>query len=76
MLNPSMLTDADRTALEAILAQSPADLSETDAAVLRARRDYLTEDQKAVFAVALATVTEIPVEDAPAEDKKPKKASK
>jgi hypothetical protein len=75
MLNPSMLTESDRLALEAVLAQSPADVSEEDAAILRARRDYLTEEQKAVFADALAATTETPAET-PAEDEKPQKKGK
>lgn len=53
MLNPSMLTDSDREALEAILAKSPVEVTEDEAAVLRARRDYLSEDQKSVFTDAL-----------------------
>lgn len=42
--------------LAEITAKSPADLTEADAAFLRARRSYLTEEQCAVFADALRGV--------------------
>lgn len=45
-----------QTRLAEITAKSPADLTEADAAFLRARRSYLTEEQCAVFADVLADV--------------------
>ena len=40
-------------AIAEITSKSPADLTEADAAFLRARRAYLSEEQRAVFADAL-----------------------
>jgi hypothetical protein len=48
--------DADAAlakALGAITEKSPGDITEEDAAFLRARRSYLSEEQRAVFADAL-----------------------
>jgi hypothetical protein len=44
--------------LAEITAKSPADLTEDDAAFLRARRSYLSKEQCAVFAAALDYPTE------------------
>jgi hypothetical protein len=43
-------------ALSEITSKSPADVTEADAAFLRARRSYLSEEQLAVFADALRDV--------------------
>ncbi|HEY0140405.1 MAG TPA: hypothetical protein VGF48_05880 [Thermoanaerobaculia bacterium] len=45
-----------QTRLAEITAKSPADLTEADAAFLRARRSYLNDEQLAVFADVLAEV--------------------
>ena len=51
--------------LDEILAQEPAALTDADKAFLRARRSYLTEEQRAVYAEALA---EGPAEELAPED--------
>lgn len=48
-MNPEAQAELDR-----ILALEPAALSDADRAFLQARRDYLTEEQKSVFAEALS----------------------
>jgi hypothetical protein len=56
--------------LAEITAKSPADLTEADAAFLRARRSYLTEEQRVTFAAALE-VGEPPAGGTPAADEQP-----
>jgi hypothetical protein len=75
--------DADAAlakALGAITEKSPGDVTEEDAAFLRARRSYLTEEQRAVFADALngaepAEAAEAPADEQPVEAA-PKKKGK
>lgn len=43
------MNDEARAELDRILALEPAALSDADKAFLAARRDYLTEEQKAVY---------------------------
>lgn len=54
----STLDEASRVELERILAIEPIALTDSEKAFLRARRDYLTSDQRAVYAEALDTETE------------------
>jgi hypothetical protein len=63
------MDELSKTRLAEITAKSQADLTEADAAFLRARRSYLTEEQCAVYADALRGVelTEAAAA-APAED--------
>jgi hypothetical protein len=59
-----------RAELDRILSLEPAALTDADRAFLSARRDYLSEDQKAVYGVSEAPVVEASeAEEAP----KPKK---
>lgn len=48
------MDEQSKATLDAILAQEPAALSESDKGFLRARRSYLTEHQMSVFAEVLA----------------------
>lgn len=72
------MDDQSRATLDAILAQEPAALSESDKAFLRARRSYLNAEQVDRFAEVLAdaepeeTKESSPVEDQA--DEAPKKA--
>ena len=50
--------------LDRIIALGPDSVSETEIAFLRARRDYLTEEQKVVF----ASVLQAPQAEESAED--------
>ncbi len=59
-MNPEARTELDR-----IVALSPAELSEAQAGFLRARRSYLNEEQRTVFAEVLAAGG--PVADSAAE---------
>ncbi len=52
-LDIESLNRKEREALEAILAKDPSAITAGDAGVLRARIDYLTSDQREVFAEAL-----------------------
>lgn len=66
MMNPEAQAEYDR-----IVSIEPAALSEAEAGFLRARRDYLTEEQKAVYAEVLSEVPAAPgpeVAEAPAEE--------
>ena len=69
-----------QTRLAEITAKSPGDLTEADAAFLRARRSYLSEEQCAVFADALrAAEPSEAAESAPEDQSEPapkKKAGK
>jgi hypothetical protein len=47
------MDDQSKAMLDAILAQEPAALTESDIAFLKARSSYLNEEQKAVFAEVL-----------------------
>lgn len=49
-MNPEAQAELNR-----ILALDPNDVTESDAAFLRARRSYLSEEQLAVFAEALGS---------------------
>jgi hypothetical protein len=60
-MNPEAQSELDR-----ILALQPAELSEAEAGFLRARRSYLNEEQRTVFAEVLAAGE--PVAEAPAEE--------
>lgn len=60
------MDEASKRTLDDILAKKPEALSETEKAVLRARRSYLTESQKRDFAGVLEE------EEAPKEPKAPK----
>jgi hypothetical protein len=62
--------------LSAILAKEPSGLTEADAAFLRARRDYLTEDQQITYAPVLDAAPAPAPEPAPEEDPAPKKKAK
>jgi len=64
--------------LSAILSKEPTGLTAADAAFLRARRDYLTEDQLITYASVLdATPAPAPEpEPEPEEDTAPKKKAK
>ena len=53
-----------------IIAKGPDAISEADAAFLRSRVSYLSEEQQALFKVALAAA---PAEDASAKPSKAKK---
>ncbi len=57
--------------LSAILAKEPSGLTEADAAFLRARRDYLTEDQQITYASVLDVPTEAPPSADPHTDEAP-----
>jgi hypothetical protein len=46
------MNDEARAELDRILALEPAALTESDRAVLQARRDYLTEEQQNVYGVS------------------------
>jgi hypothetical protein len=48
------MDEQSKATLDAILANEPAALTEADIAFLRARRSYLTEEQKAVYAEVLS----------------------
>lgn len=54
-----MMDAQSKAMLDEILAQEPAALTDADKAFLRARCSYLSEEQKAVYAEALADQTEI-----------------
>jgi hypothetical protein len=64
--------------LSAILAKEPTGLTEADAAFLRARRDYLTEEQQITYASVLDAAPAPAPEQEPAseEDTAPKKKAK
>lgn len=49
-----MMDAQSKETLDAILATEPAALTDADKAFLRARRSYLSEEQKAVYADVLA----------------------
>jgi hypothetical protein len=62
--------------LAAIIATGPDAISAADAEFLRARRDYLNDEQKAVFAEALTSEV-VSAAEAPSEaDEKPAKTVK
>ena len=63
-----MLNPTDKAILDEIVSKGPAVITEEEAAILRARRSYLSEEQKAVFAEALAATEAVEAEE------KPKKA--
>lgn len=75
-MNPEAQTELDR-----ILAIEPNAMSEAEAGFLRARRSYLSEEQKAVYADVLKEVADTAKassagsEEDP-EDKGPKKTKK
>lgn len=73
-----MMDEQSRKMLDEILAQEPAALTDADKAFLRARRSYLSEEQKAVYAEALAEQPEVSEESPEAEvlEEAPKKARK
>lgn len=48
------MDEQSKATLDAILAQEPAALTDADKDFLRARRSYLSEEQKAVYAEVLA----------------------
>lgn len=48
------MDEQSKSMLDEILAQEPAALTDADKAFLRARRSYLSEEQKAVYAEVLA----------------------
>lgn len=54
-MNPEAQTELDR-----IVALQPAELSEAEAGFLRARRSYLNEEQRTVFAEVLAAGESVP----------------
>jgi uncharacterized protein (DUF1778 family) len=66
------MDELSKKQLAEITAKSAGDLTEADAAFLRARRSYLTEEQCATFAAALdypsepAPTAEPQTEEAPA----------
>jgi len=62
-MNPEAKAELDR-----ILSLSPAELTEDESAFLRARRSYLNEEQRTVFAEVLAA-DETPVADSAAEQR-------
>lgn len=62
------MDEASKRTLDGILAKKPEALSETEKAVLRARRSYLSESQKRDF----AEILEEEEEEAPKEPKAPK----
>lgn len=71
-----MMDEQSRKTLDEILTKEPAALTEADEAFMRARRSYLSEEQKAVFADVLAEQPETPVgatSAAPDGDSKPVK---
>lgn len=47
MLDPKTLTERDQKVLNTLIYKDLNDLTEDDKAVLRARQDYLTDEQKA-----------------------------
>ena len=49
-----MMDEQSKATLDAILATEPAALTDADKDFLRARRSYLSEEQKAVYADVLA----------------------
>lgn len=49
-----MMDETSRQVLDEILAQEPAALTDADKDFLRARRSYLTEEQRHVYADVLA----------------------
>jgi len=49
-----MMDEQSEVMLKEILSQEPAALTDADKAFLRARRSYLSEEQKAVYAEVLA----------------------
>jgi hypothetical protein len=68
------MDETSKRTLDGILAKKPEVLSETEKAVLRARRSYLTESQKRDFADVLDEEEEAPKEPkAPKAPKEPKK---
>lgn len=60
-----MMDEQSRKTLDEILAKEPAALTEADEAFMRARRSYLSEEQKAVFADVLAEAPEAPSDEVP-----------
>ena len=60
------MDEQSKATLDAILAIEPAALTEADIAFLRARRSYLTEEQRSVYAEVLS---EQPEADASGESK-------
>jgi len=64
-----------RKTLDEILAKEPAALTDEDKGFMRARRSYLTEEQKAVFAEVLAEASADEVSE-DAEAAKPRKGRK
>jgi hypothetical protein len=61
------MNEEARAELDRILALEPAALTDADKAVLSARRDYLSEDQRTVYSV------DVPVVEAEETESKPKK---
>ena len=53
----------DQEVLDNILKQNPEDLNPVNRAILNARRDYLTNDQKRIFASVLAHEQEVQKEE-------------
>jgi len=74
------MDEQSKATFDEIVAKEPAALSESDIAFLRARRSYLSSQQKEVFAEVLAEAQ--PAEAAPVEEAKtdeaeaPKKTKK
>lgn len=66
-----MMDEQSQKTLAEITAKEPAALSETEIGFLRARRSYLTERERDVFAELLADVDE-----AKADEEAPKKGKK
>jgi hypothetical protein len=74
-----MMDPQSKATLDAILATEPAALTDADKDFLRARRSYLSEEHRAVYADVLAEQSEAESSEesqADSEPKAPKKAKK
>lgn len=69
-----MMDEQSQKTLAEITAKEPAALSESEIAFLRARRSYLTERERDVFAELLAESQ--PVEEAKTDDEAPEASKK
>jgi hypothetical protein len=69
MMNPEAKAELDR-----ILSLDKGELSESDMGFLRARRSYLTEEQKVVYADILGTTETAPEPEEKAPSPKSRKA--
>lgn len=71
-----MMDEQSQKTLAEITAKEPAALSESEIAFLRARRSYLTEPERDVFAELLAEESVVEAKTDEVEPEAPKKSKK